>query len=117
MTVQLRTLEHCGRRCQSVYRSLNYNEQVCVQPPPSALNVTLPAFAAGAERRRLLHCARSCRLIHPPAHTALSCKPAAAAVDRWDRQTVGRTDPGPLHRPCCACYAASVNKRTDMNDC
>jgi len=93
MTVQLRTLEHCGRRCQSVYRSLNYNEQVCVQPPPSALNVTLPAFAAGAERRRLLHCARSCRLIHPPAHRALSSKPAARrCCCRSMGQTDGRTD-------------------------
>jgi len=36
------------------------HQQVCVRPPPSAVNVTLPAF--DTECRRLLHGARS-----PPA--------------------------------------------------
>jgi len=36
-----------------------WREQVRVQPPSSAINVTLPVFAA--ERRRLLHGSRSYR--------------------------------------------------------
>ena len=31
-----------------------------------------------------------------------------AAVDRWNRQTDGRTDARSLHRPCTAYYAGSV---------
>jgi len=37
--------------------SLKLMLKVCVEPPPSAINVTLPAFAA--ERRLLQRCARS----------------------------------------------------------
>jgi len=44
---------------------VSIKQQVCVEPSPSALNVTLPAFAA--ERRRLHHGARS----------------APAAIDRY----------------------------------
>jgi len=44
--------------------------QVRVEPPPSALSMTLLAFAA--ERRHLLHGARSCRLISP-ADTSGPC--------------------------------------------
>jgi len=32
---------------------------------------------------------------------------AAAAVDRWDRRTDGRTDARPFHSPCSAYYAGS----------
>ena len=49
---------------QSTEGSLNIiskKKQVCVEPPPPVLNVTLPAFAA--ERRLLQHSARSYRLI------------------------------------------------------
>jgi len=63
------------------------DKQVHVQPPPSAVKVTLPVFAAG--RRRLLHGARSCRSIFLAA--GRSAANAVAAVDRWDRQTDRRT--------------------------
>ena len=81
------------------------------KPPPSALNVTLPAFAA--ERRRLHYCARSAptavdRYLLPAGRSAANPPAAVAAVDRWDRRTDGETDTRPLHRPCCACCAGSV---------
>ena len=65
--------------------------------------MTLPRFAA--ERRRLQHGARSYRPIFP-GHRTLDSKPPAAvsAVDRWDRQTDGRTDVQQLHRPCSPYY-------------
>ena len=65
--------------------------------------MTLPRFAA--ERRRLQHVARSYRPIFP-GHRTLDSKPPAAvsAVDRWDRQTDGRTDVQQLHRPCSPYY-------------
>ena len=69
-----------------------------VQPRPSAVNMTLPAFAA--ERQRLLWIDIFC-----PGGSAANPPHAAAAVDRWDR----RTDARPFHRPCCACYARSVS--------
>jgi len=52
----------------------------------SAVNMILTTFAA--ERRAAALGARRFRSISP-AHTALSTssKPAAAGVDRWDRQT------------------------------
>jgi len=34
-----------------------------------------------------------------------------ADADRRDRQTDGRTDTQPLHRPCTAYYAGSVNRQ------
>ena len=77
---------------------------LCFQPHPSAVNVTLPAFAA--ERAQLI------RGMHrrPPLSISVSYPQAtAAAVDRRDRQTDGQTDALPLHRPCSACYAGSVN--------
>jgi len=60
--------------------------------------MTLPAFAAEHRAAALLllgASARHCRSTSP-AYTTLSSNPphAAAAVDRWDRQTDGRTDGG-----------------------
>jgi len=55
-------------------------QHACAEPPPSALNMTLPTFAA--DRRRpsyLLPAERSAA--NPPA--------AVTAVDRRDRQTDG----------------------------
>jgi len=49
------------------------SEQVCVESPPSALNVTLPAFAA--ERRRLQHGAL------PTGRSAANPPAAVAAAD------------------------------------
>jgi len=67
-------------------------EQVCVEPPPSAFDITLPAFAA--ERRRLQHGTRSWRSISP-ANRARRSKPAVAVVGRWDKQTDRQTDERP----------------------
>jgi len=57
--------------------------------------MTLPA--AAAERR-----------LHAYAANQLH---AAAAVDQRDRQTDGRTDTRPLHRPCSAYYVGSVSQQ------
>ena len=59
------------------------NKTSLCEPPPSALNVTLPAFAA--ERRRA-HSYRSTS----PAHRTLNRK--SAGVDRCDRQTDRQTN-------------------------
>jgi len=67
-------------------------KQVLIEPTQSALNMTLPAFAA--ERRRLQHgdgrhqSIALGALLQAPA---LSSKPVVAAVDRWDRRTDGRS--------------------------
>ena len=55
-------------------------KQVCNQPRPSAVDMTLPALAAG--RRRLL--SAGCSAANPPT--------AAAAAARRDRQTDEQTD-------------------------
>jgi len=73
--------------------------QLCIEPPSSALNMKLPAFAA--ERRRPQHGACSCRSVCLLTGRLATNPPGAvAAVDRWDRQTDGRTpdrhiDPAP----------------------
>ena len=76
---------------------------VCVQPPPSAVNATLPALAHLAAERRCSHCARSCRSVSS-ARRALSSKPAGR---RCCRRSMGqkdtRTDVQPLYRSCSAC--------------
>jgi len=56
--------------------------QVCVEPPSSALNMTLPAFAA--ERRR---CTRSAptaidRYLLPAGRSAANPQASVAAVDQ-----------------------------------
>jgi len=53
-------------------------EQVCVQLPTSAYNVTLLAFAA--ERRAAVYPAAAATV----GRTATKPPHAAAAVDRWD---------------------------------
>jgi len=65
--------------------------RVCVEPPPSALNKTLPAFAT--ERRRLWHSARGCRSISP-VRRALSTQ----------QQT---------HRPLLLLLIGGTDRRTD----
>ena len=68
-------------------------EQVSVEPRPSALNMTLPAFAA--ERRRLRQISINSWYTRPQGiqQSAPNQPHAAAAVDRRDRQT---------DRPCWA---------------
>ena len=91
-------------------------QQECVEPPPSALNMTLSAPAA--ERRRLQQGAGSYRSISP-ARRALSSKkkpPATGAtVDRWDRQTDRQTDGRPTVAPHTIRAASEKNSsRTAM---
>jgi len=66
-----------------------------VEPPPSALNVTLPAFAADSRRlHRWVHCSTASAAIDRyllPAGCSVANQPAAvAAVNRWYRQTDAR---------------------------
>ena len=75
---------------------------VCVQPRSSAVNMSLPAFAA--ERRccwRLAPAAVDRRSAANPPH-------AAATVERWDRD--GRTDTRPFRKPfstyCPGCVSS-----------
>jgi len=71
--------------------------QVCVHPPPSAVNVALPAFAA--ERRAeapLLLSAAIDRYLRHAGRSAANPPHAAAVVDRsstgqTDRRTGGRS--------------------------
>jgi len=85
-------------------------KQVRVQPLPSALNVTLPAFAA--QRRRLQSIDISC----PPAGcSAANPTHVAAVVNRWDRQMDGRTDARTFHRPCSAYYTGKGTSVTSCN--
>ena len=65
-----------------------------VQPRPSAVNMTLPAFAA--ERQRLLWIDIFC----PGAQQQTRRTPLLLSIAETDR---------PFHRPCCACYARSVS--------
>ena len=62
----------------------------------SAVNVTLPAFAA--ERRATAPSLLGDRYVLPAKHSAANPPHAAAAVERWDRRTDGRpivTDTAP----------------------
>jgi len=80
-----------------------YDKQVYVEPPPSGISMTVPAFAAEHRRAPAARCSYRYLLQTP----ALSSKPAGR---RCCCRSMGRTDVGPLHRPCSAYYAGSVNK-------
>ena len=104
------TAKFVATQCSGLYLytvEWQSQEQVCVQPPPSAVNMTLRVFAA--ERRRLHHGARSCRSTSP-ALMALRGKPAGRrCCSRPMRQTDRRTDAQPLRRPCFAYCVVGVN--------
>jgi len=68
------------------------SRQVCVQPRPLTLYVTLPHL--------LLSDGACCTA--PTARLQLS-------IDGTDKRTDGWTDARPLHRPCSAYYAGSFN--------
>jgi len=72
---------------------------VSVQPRPTAVNMSLPAFAA--ERSACY------RLIYPAARPTAANPPQwhAASIDGTDRLTDTRR----FDRPRCAYYAGSVN--------
>ena len=79
-------------------------KQVCVQPPLSALSMTLPAFAGACSTAPA---AIDRYLLHTPA---LSSKlTGRRCCCRSMEQTNGRTDARPLHRPCSAYYAGGVS--------
>jgi len=100
------------------------------QPPPSAVNVTLPAYAA-AERRAAAQlllsdgaCCTAPEARRPQLSIDISCPDGTQqqirgptllpSIDGTDRQTDGHRT---LHRPCCAHYAASVNKQNAVKCC
>ena len=71
-------------------------KQVCVEPGPSAVNATLPAFSA--QRRRLLSTDISC----PRGAQQQTCRtPLLLSIDGRDRQTDAR----PFHKPRSAYHA------------
>jgi len=76
--------------------------------------MTLPAFAAERRTAAPLLLGAGARRFRSmsAAHTTLSSKPAVhrISVERWDRQTDGRTDARPLRTPCFTYCAASINK-------
>jgi len=69
----------------------NHNNYVYVLPCPSAVNITLPAFAAAAP---LLLSASACYQIYLLTTGCSAANPlhAAAAIDQWDRQLDGWMD-------------------------
>jgi len=96
----LLVLQRRGDACDFYYSC----EQVCVEPRPSALDVTLPAFAAERRRLQLVRVARSYRPISP-----LSSKPAGRrCCYRSMGQTNGRMDTRPLHKPSDSALLAIV---------
>jgi len=103
-------LVNAARFYSHLYREQHSNNmptsQVCVNPRSSALNMTLPAFAA--ERRRL----QLMPPVRPQLSIDVSCPPDAQqqthqpplllSIDGTDRRTNERTDALPLHRPFSA---------------
>jgi len=77
-------------------------KQVCVQLPAVAVNVTLLTFAP--ERHAVA------APLLPAKWPATNPLHTAAVVARWERQT----DTGPLHRPCYAYYASSINNYAEL---
>jgi len=73
----------------SVYHRHFLLLQVCVEPRPSVLNMTLPAFAAECGRRSEISIDICCP--RPNLCSAANQPHAAVAVDRRDRRTDGRT--------------------------
>jgi len=77
-------------------------QQVCNEPPPSALSMMLPTFAA--ERRCLQQGTCSYWLLSP-AHRVLSCKPTIRCC--CCQSMGGQTDAWLLHTPCSV-YCANL---------
>ena len=83
------------------------NKRVCVEPPPSALNTTLPAFAAKRTRLQL-----STDICRKRAQQQINRTPLLLLIDGTDGRTDGRTDTRPLHRPCMlGMRAASISDK------
>jgi len=63
-----------------------FKKQVCVEPPPSALDLTLPAFAAERRRRDVQNNAGAAaidRCLPPVGRSAANPPAAVAAVGRY----------------------------------
>ena len=86
----------CSRDQMSGTKLSARNKPVCVQPRPSAVNMTLPALTAEH---------RDCYQSISHVRGALSC------CYRLTGQTGGREEAQPFYRPRSAYYAGSVNKR------
>ena len=84
---------HRNAQNRIVRRERIFILQLCVESPPSVLNMTLPAFVD--KRQRLQHGALSYQSISAAyagaQHSAANAPAVVAAVDRWDRRTDGRT--------------------------
>ena len=101
LTVQLSV-----NRSECMQIHVQWNEMTVMTLPPSLHVVDsiccwlLSASAA---------CQLSIDICYSRPRSAANQPHAAAAIDLQDRQTDGRTDTWPLHRPCFAYYAGSVN--------
>ena len=74
-------------------------EQVCVDPRPSALNMTLPAFATERVRRKRLSIDTCCRSISSkPAARRCSWRSTGQTDGQTDGHTDRQTDTWSLHR-------------------
>jgi len=91
---------------------LHNKPKIHVQPRSSALNVTLPAFAAERRAARLLLMSapaagtrrRQLSIDFPAAELPAANPPAtAAAADRWDRQTDRFIGPAPPTQAVLIC--------------
>jgi len=98
-----------GKQCRrSKQRTWRHNKtRLCWQPRTSSLYMTLPACDA---KRGLQACQLSVDICCRRPRSAANPRAAAAAIDRLDRHTDGRTDTRPLHRPCFSYHASNVNK-------
>ena len=82
------------RKLPAVVRCPLLSQQVCVEPPSSARNKTLTAFAA--ERRSLRHGGRSAsacidrRILPKPADRRYCCRSTGQTDGRTDRRTPDR---------------------------
>ena len=74
--------------------------------------MTLPAFAAEHRRACSMAPAVIDRYLLPAGRSAADPPAAVVAVDRWDRETDGRTDARALHKRCSAYYVGDASPHT-----
>ena len=86
------TLLSCGKFFYCVSLCIQFQANNCVEPPPSALDMTLPPSAA--ERRRLqlgAHSYRSISAANAGAQQLISRPPLLMSIDWTDGRTDGRS--------------------------
>ena len=86
LTAESEPLKASLRPCQKRAPRLLLEKQACVQPPPSALNVTLTAFAAPTARHQQLLVDIFCL-----QRTQQLTRRPLLSIDGTDRQTDGRS--------------------------